>query len=69
MDNISIERIKRESINIISKSATALRTINLNRADANIDLFNMLVAQIAQAANELLLISNSIQKQESKNIF
>lgn len=62
MDNISIERIKRESTNTISRCAMALRTINLNRPDANIDLFNMLVAQIAKAANELLLISNSIQK-------
>ncbi len=64
MDNISIERIKRESTNTISRCAIALRTINLNRADANIELFNLLVAQIAQAANELMLISNNIEKGE-----
>ena len=65
MDNISIERIKRESTNTISRCAMALRTVNLNRADVNIELFNHLVAQIAQAANELMLISNSIQKGEN----
>lgn len=61
MDNISLERIKRESTNKITRCSVALKTINLNRPDANIELFNMLVVQIAQAANELILISNSIK--------
>lgn len=65
MEYKTIEQTKRESTNTILRCSTALKTINLNRADANIELFNMLVTQIANATNELVLISNDIKTKEN----
>lgn len=61
--DIANERTKRESINIITRSAAALKTINLNRDEANLDLFRMLVNQIAIAATNLVTISTKISQE------
>ncbi len=61
--DIANERTKRESINIITRSASALKTVNLNRDDANIDLFCMLVDQIANAAANLVSISTKVSEE------
>ncbi len=57
-----IERIKRESTNTIYRCCAALKTINFNRDDVDLVLFHHIVAKMAIATNELMLLSKDIKE-------
>jgi len=60
----SINGVKRDALDTIVGAARVLCTININRADANIELFKTLVTELAVNANELILLAEAIESQK-----
>lgn len=60
----SVNGSKRDALNAIIGAARMLQTININRDDANIDLFKSIVAQLACSANEIFIIARTIDSKQ-----
>jgi len=66
-DTPTIDEQKHKAVAAIIVATRMADTINLDRFNANLTLFRELVADIAVATNELILIANAVTNDKEIN--
>ena len=66
-DTDTIDVQKHKAVTTIIWATRLADTINLDRYDANLTMFRELVADIAVATNELILIANAVTNDKEIN--